>query len=906
MEYPAAIVRENGLAALLNFLPFFNTTVQRTAVTTAANCCRNIGTEHYSKIRAVFPILRETLTQADQRLVEQATLAVVRTIESYRHSSEHLEGLLDLDTVVAINALLIPSGGSPLLSPPTYAHLLRALTSSARGSAKVAIAFLEAGMTNTVYHILTGVLPSTHAGDEQGQGADGQGLAGGIADMAVLQNLAHRPKDQVEEALALICELLPPTPRDGVFDSKGYSERSLAKIKKGRKPSERSATRRSSRLGETSGPATGATPESTAPTTPTGIPASPLPGSAATDATPTVPSSGVNEAVLKAKKEAEAQLEQRLELLRSQPELIGNFIKIVIPVLVDVYAASVASRVRTKVLTALTKAIAFAKQEDLYDTLKLVPMASFLCAIISSKDNPFFILSSLQLVELLANKLPEVYRVSFQREGVAYEIEALAAQELKKDKAAKDKSSEEDTIEVKIEPEGSPPAAGLSTASIVFPTSGVASGIPDGLRAHLGSGFGGSFTLGSEHRVHSASRKPSSYADPEDGNVMRARVLIAKKIFEGGDHKNAATAVLDELRKLVSRLCLPEASEGELREALRGVATHFTNEGEILSSFELLQSGLVDGLLDFVDISGTVPSSERRSMLYDIFSESSSPTSSPLAMLVKRLHESLGRLEDFEVETAFNGTADTSRSSSTLSRTMRVKLLAEEGEDIPKQVSALAVTIQAIAPLQALNDYLRPRMVDGNHMPGSHLSSMFAAYASGMPIPRAGGGSTSAASRILTALNAARGSTSFTIGEPSALGSIIPSSAPETSTRMALPPLTGMSSVPKPGEGSQRRRSARLSGQGLPDEMAPAPSGSGSTAAEAQTLSSSAPEPSVLPPMPMDLDFDEEGYSDEEYDAEVFEEDMEEDLSRPLDKVVNMSIAPGKLFWDGASPRLRH
>ena len=373
-ECPSAIVKEGGLGALLNYLPFFSTNVQRTAVTAAANCCRNISSEHFSQIRDVFPILRETLTQADQRLVEQATLAVVRTVESYRHNAEHLEGLLDVPTVVAVNSLLMPSGGSPLLSPSTYTHLLRALTTSARGSAKVAIAFLEAGMTNTIYQILTGVLPSSHDQDEQGLGAAGQGLAGGVADMAVLQNLAHRPKDQVEEALALICELLPPPPRDGVFDYKAYTEKSLSRIKKGRKV-ERSEkpTRRSSRVADASTTPTG----STGPSTPAIGANIILPGS---DATQTAShSASVKEAVAKAKREAEAQIEQRLDLFKTRPELLGKYIKAIVPVLVDVYAASVASRVRTKVLMGLIKATAFAEQDDLMATLKVITQPLDMC-----------------------------------------------------------------------------------------------------------------------------------------------------------------------------------------------------------------------------------------------------------------------------------------------------------------------------------------------------------------------------------------------------------------------------------------------------------------------------------------------------------------------------------------------
>lgn len=861
-EYPSAIVREGGLNALLNYLPFFSTNVQRTAVTAAANCCRNISGEHFEQIRTAFPTLRDTLTLADQRLVEQATLAVVRTIESFRHNAEHLERLLDLPTVVAINALLMPSGGSPLLSPPTYTHLLRALTTSARGSAKVTIAFLEAGMTNTVYQILTGVLPSSHADDEQGAALKGQGVAGGIADMAVLQNLAHRPKDQVEESLALICELLPPLPKDGVFDPKSYTEKSLAKIKKGRKI-ERSdrLTRRSSRTGDAVTPIGSAGPSTPMMGGPSALPGADTP-------TPTAgPPASVLDAIARAKKDADHQTEQRITLLKSRPELLGKFIKAIVPILVDVYAASVASRVRSKVLIGLVKAIASAEKDDLKDTLKVrgvlvtffpadilqsVPLASFLCAIIASKDDPTFVLNALQLVELLATKLPDVYQTSFVREGVVFEIEALAEQELSSVKAAT-KEATDAAVKTEAE-EQATPTAGPSTSAVpaltsdetkpILPTAG----LPSALSSFLiepGPGI-------------STHRRSISQLDPTDAIIIRARLLAAKKLFDvGGDHKDAASMVLNELGALVRRLCVSDASEAELRDSLRDIASQFSNAGPALSSFELLKSGLVDGLLDFVDINGTVSSSERRAMLFDIFSDSTLSSPAPLTMLVKRLHESLGRLESFEVETAFNGVGDSMRpSSSSLSRTIRIRLQAEEGQDIPRHVSALSITIQAIAPMQALHDYLRPRIADGNF--GSSLSNIFAAYASGMPIPRAGSG---AASRILSAL-AGPGGDAGGSGEP--LGAPIASSAPDSSSRLDMLPPAGAEpedQSPKP----QRRRSARLSGQGVTDPSAAA----AVDPSNGPTLSSSAPERSILPAMPMDMDFDDDDYSDEEYDAEV-------------------------------------
>ena len=374
-EYPSAIVREGGLGALLNYLPFFSTNVQRTAVTAAANCCRNIAAEQIDKVRDVFPILRDTLGQSDQRLVEQATLALIRTVESYRHNASHLESLLDVQTVTAVNAELMPAGGSPLISPSTYTHLLKALTSAAKGSPQVTLAFLKAGMSGTIYQILTGVMPPNHDQDEQGASADGQGLAGGIADMVVLQNLAHRPKEHIEEALALLCELLPPTPRDGVFDPKAYGEKALHRLRKGRKSSHVPPSDRVTRHSSRTSLADLDTPNASAPTTPLlAEPTVPAPEQSEQTTTPSIPA-GAREALLKAKEEAEEQARQRLELLQSHPDLMGRFIRMTTPILVDVYAASVSPRVRTKVLAALVKAVAFASSEILRQTL-MVRLAS--------------------------------------------------------------------------------------------------------------------------------------------------------------------------------------------------------------------------------------------------------------------------------------------------------------------------------------------------------------------------------------------------------------------------------------------------------------------------------------------------------------------------------------------------
>ena len=67
-------------------------------------------------VKDVWPIIRNCLGHADQKLVDYATLCVIRVIESYHCSrASRLEALVDADLIKAVNALLLPAGGSLLI-----------------------------------------------------------------------------------------------------------------------------------------------------------------------------------------------------------------------------------------------------------------------------------------------------------------------------------------------------------------------------------------------------------------------------------------------------------------------------------------------------------------------------------------------------------------------------------------------------------------------------------------------------------------------------------------------------------------------------------------------------------------------------------------------------------------------
>ncbi|KAF9778308.1 hypothetical protein BJ322DRAFT_1114126 [Thelephora terrestris] len=795
-EFPSAIVREGGLNALLSYLDFFSIAVQRTAIQAASNCCRNISPDHFSMVQGVWPIIRNCLGYSDQRLVEFACLCVIRVIDSYyRASVKNLEALVDRELITAVNLLLLPSGGSPLIASATFTSLLRSLAISARASSKITMTLLEADIVDTVFQILTGVLPSAQEEQGQGDSASGQGLGGGLADMTVMQNLAHRPKDQVEEALSLICELMPPLPKDGVFDHKGYTEKALNKLVKTKAKADRAASRREAR--ETSS-AVSSTYQSTSPNATTD-------STEATATTETISETPSREEQAEVSQNpAKDQVIDRNELLRSKPEVVGRFMQLMVPVLIDVYAASVITSVRLKTLTGLLKAVGFLETEDLKRVFSFVPVASFSSSILSSKDHPTLVLGALQLVEILLSKVPTEYAPAFRREGVFHEVEALASRSFVT-KPKEDVKNDESTPEPMITP---PPAV----AAFATSTPGY--------------------------------KKLTSLAlEPEDAITLRARVIRLRHL--SSDEK-AEHGVYSVLHKLVQQLSDKAGSEKSLSDALKELASLFSSPRSSLSSFELLQSGLVDSLLAFAtDEDRSVGVQRRQGIFLEAFSRKAKPMhiQTPFSVFVKKLQESLTRMEPYEVVTIAQGVDDSRRSSpSLLARQLRLRLIATEDSDVPKALNNIVVSIHAIATFQALHDYLRPRI-------SGLLNS----------------------SRLLAALTGSLSSASSSRPPPPLESSTKP---PEATTTES---------------GPARRRSLRLSAKKdaqnnaesakAPDDVTPA--------VEPETSKVDALSDTGMSHDDTHIEAD---FTDDEVDADVFDEDLDGDRS-VVEKTVNLSVA---------------
>ncbi|GAA5888057.1 hypothetical protein JCM5296_005418 [Sporobolomyces johnsonii] len=863
-EVPHAIVREGGLSALLTYLDFFSFHVQRTAVTAAANCCRSLSLDSFTMVKDAMPIFTNILGYPDQRVVEQGCLAIVRIVDSYRHYPDKLEQLLTPGLLTAIKVLLNPD--STTVGSSTYTQCLKALTTAAKASPTVAINLVELNIAHTLYHLLTGVAPPEWKSDEGRQVLERETTA--EDDMLVMQNLVQRPKEQVQETLNLVCELLPPLPKDGIFDSRAFTGKGRSSSKNKVKKEEAPLPSPVKREEQTPELGSSAAAVETSTSTSTDLaPEVKMEGSDDVPIPSTSMSSGAIAPVLSRASSShrssrstksrdlnkEALLEKRLELVSAEAPadrqlVVKRYFALLLPTLVDVYAASVSPQVRTKAVLGLLKMVQFCGKDALADILHNVPFAAFIAAILSSHDQTTLITNALQLIELLLVKMPDAYQYTFRREGVMHEVERLASAEL-----------------VSLPSSSKSKKSSPSKTSLAGDDAG-----PSGLaRALQDAGAAATPTLTPAER------------QAQDAITLRARSLRDQYGASDSEPAVRAQEMLQRITGLVQSLDAFAHSterapkvEKDARKVVEEVAALFADEKNPLSSFEMLESGLVDGLLKFATATGdgSLSPQRRQEVLANAFmpqleGKAASPA---FATLVKRLQESLSRMEEFEVVVAAQSAndADSSRSGTTmLGRQLKLRLIAEEGSDVPRSCSNIVVSIHAIATFQAFNDYLRPRI----------LAAMSQADRMSTSLPVGSGGGTLssllAAFAAAAAANDRSSSASPPPTEPSSLASAVAGSASSarlsSSWAAAASTSNAAASTSKgqpssPPKEPKRRRSSRLSGKGVEP-----PEESVASTSKAEKKEDEEDEDVHAEDGPMDEDRCEDD-EDEEEDRELF------------------------------------
>ena len=682
IEFPASIVREGGLTACLTYLEFFSTATQRTAVTTAANCCRNIPEDSFPVVRDVMPILLNVLGSSDQRVVEQGSLCVSRVVESFKYEQSKLEELVSPDLLKAILRLLLP-GTTNLIGPNIHTQFLRVLAITARASPTLSMELFKMNVVDTLYQILTGVSPPSETED----------VASNIDGVVIMQALIHRPREQIYETLNVICELLPGLSTEGLsmqhelLDSGllGDDSITIAHVKSKKSPNSKRIELLQGCKEELKRFATILLPTLTH-----------------------TYSSTVNLSVRQ--KVLTAQLKMICNL---DTQILENALRAV------PYASYLASILSQQDHPAL---VVFALQAAELLLLRLEGIYRY----------QFYREGVISEISKLASQPRKVTDEKAKTIKIEPDIDSLTTLEHVSTRT----ENQEPLGEKKLQPE---------KAEVEDTRSGngderEAENDNEEEEADDDDEDGDDVEEDEHHDIHgdiSPSPTTSSSSDrnylpaPLSNSLQDYVTLRATKFLElhetskGMSMRVKATAILDNMKSLASNLrsCYFDNRSNDGSLLFTQLAQYFGSDNlESITSSELLGSDIVNVLLDVFGSTKDTVNLQARACFLEIFMSttakdqtmSSEPSTqmTPYSVLVHKLQDLLSRSEHFEVITVHNNSFDSNRGSaaSMLAKQLRLKLVAEDDSEIPRPYRNIMVSIHAIATFKALDDYLRPRI----------------------------------------------------------------------------------------------------------------------------------------------------------------------------------------------------
>jgi E3 ubiquitin-protein ligase TRIP12 len=659
VEFPASIVREGGLTACLTFLDFFATSTQRTAVTTAANCCRNIPEESFATVRDVMPILKDILNNNDQKVVEQGCICVSRIVQSFKHQESKLEELVSPELLRAILRLLLP-GTTNLIGPNIHTMFLQVLAYTAKASPRLSAEMFQMNVVDTLYQILTGVSPPSGTED----------VAAKIDSVVIMQALIHRPKDQVFETLNVICELLPDVPQEGLtylddlFDAgyPGDEQRPLSSTTKKTANETRVELLRGCKE-EVKRFAVILLPT-------------------LTDAYSSTVNLSVRQKVLTAQLKMLSNLDTEIleEALRAVPYAS--------------YLASIFSQQdhSTLVTYALQAAELLLKRlEPIYRyqfyregvISEISQLASRPCKALEPrpKDSK----TALEVETAADSVASSVADIEVDHE-VADDAEIDMQSEDDEDDDENENENEEDQVEHSDNRDDDDDDSDSSDSERYVPPP-----VPN-----------------IEDIITLRAKKFIEVHEKDSAKSVRDK---ASSILD--DIKNLAKEI---------RACVFEDGAGSCMELFTRLAAYFEGDAlESITSYELMSSNIVDVLLEIFSASTHSKGVDPRSVFLEAFmgssnrnkvkTTSSASPATPFSVLTNKLQDLLSRAEHFEVITVHQHSYD-SRGSATsmLAKQLRLKLVADDDSGIPKTYRNIMVSIHAIANFKALDDYLRPRI----------------------------------------------------------------------------------------------------------------------------------------------------------------------------------------------------
>ena len=670
-QLPRAVVHEGGLGAALMYFDFFSIHAQRTALRTASNCMRGIDLDSFPQVMEVVPTLMNTMSYSDRSVIELSCICWVRISESYRSNKEYLERAITVDLLKVLYGLLPVPGNSNAVHPATCQDLLRIFRSISKASPQLGFELLKLNMIDGLCQILTGTsttVPHQHI------------------------TFDSKWRDSIPTIMKIIVDLLPPLPKDDMFSSRRF--RSVA-----------SRTRSSS-------------------------------------------SSAV-----------EATIDSRIIWFNENPDVMLKLDTFLFPLILDIYASTVNLRLRQLVTHTCVKLLQFSGADTLQKVLKDVSLSSFLSGILTRQEHPVLLIDALYQTELLIKKLPKVYPFLFEREGVLHEIESISKLPFNEDEVITsttntttsttqhkpeqatqpsedtnnttvdesddtttdadkqvnknskeddedDEDEDESDINGKIASSSSNNKSASSSQRRMFDSNGLQAMI----RNHH---FLQQQQQQHRHRHHSLENEKGVGR----GSTRKYIIQLAQHFIKNYFHQQQGNrgSSLKEILQFTNDILHPTIEDPASKKTLVRLSAYLRDSIMGISSFELINSGLMKALLTYLTSENLkVPLTERVQVFESIFVQQpdiDEEGNNALKKLVVRLQEILSRFETFEVVTPLESSSNDSlrNPTSMLAKQLRLRL-SGTSDDIPSSFKQLMVSTHAVATFRVLEDYLLARI----------------------------------------------------------------------------------------------------------------------------------------------------------------------------------------------------
>ncbi|CAL5207195.1 unnamed protein product [Lathyrus oleraceus] len=191
-EQPLACLQAGAIMAVLNYIDFFSTSIQRVALSTVVNICKKLPSESPTPFMEAVPILCNLLLYEDRQLVENVATCLIKIVDRVSPSSEMLDELCKHGLIQQVTHLLSINGRASL-SQLIYNGLIGLLVKLSSGSV---VAF------RTLYELnISSILREILSAFDLSHGVSTSQLVGGHCN-------------RVYEVLKLLNELLPGLDKD--------------------------------------------------------------------------------------------------------------------------------------------------------------------------------------------------------------------------------------------------------------------------------------------------------------------------------------------------------------------------------------------------------------------------------------------------------------------------------------------------------------------------------------------------------------------------------------------------------------------------------------------------------------------------------------------------------------------